>query len=67
MESGPDYALTIIVPVFNEQENIPALESRLSAYLTQCSVRACVLFVNDGSTDLSGVRILEACSRNTDF
>ena len=67
MGSGADYALTIIVPVFNEQENIPALERRLSAYLPECSVRACVLFVNDGSTDLSGARILEACSRNTDF
>lgn len=67
MEAGPDYALTIIVPVYNEQENIPALEARLSAYLAECSVRACVLFVNDGSTDLSGARILEACSRHTDF
>lgn len=66
-EGGPDYDMTIIVPVYNEQDNLPALEARLSAYLAACSVRACVLFVNDGSTDLSGARILEACSRNTDF
>lgn len=67
MNPTSEYALTILVPVFNEQEGLPALEERLAAYLPQCSVKACVLLINDGSTDLSGARILEACSRHTDF
>ena len=67
MNPTADYTLTIIVPVYNEQEGLPALEERLSAYLPKCPVNACVLLVNDGSTDGSAARILEACSRHTDF
>ena len=67
MNPTASYTLTILVPVYNEQEGLPALEERLAAYLTKCPVKACVLFVNDGSTDLSGARILEACTRHTDF
>lgn len=67
MNPTADYTLTILVPVYNEQEALPALEARLGAYLPKCPVRACVLLVNDGSTDASTARILEACSRHTDF
>ncbi|MBQ3723249.1 MAG: glycosyltransferase family 2 protein [Bacteroidales bacterium] len=67
MNPTADYQLTIIVPVYNEQEGLPALEERLAAYLPVCPVKACVLFVNDGSTDGSAARILEACTRHTDF
>lgn len=67
MNPTASYNLTILVPVYNEQEGLPALEERLAAYLMKCPVKACVLFVNDGSTDLSGARILEACTRHTDF
>lgn len=61
------YQLTIVVPVFNEEENIRALEQRLGAYLPVAGRRACVLFVNDGSTDRSLERIREACARHPDF
>ncbi len=67
MNATAAYELTILVPVYNEQESLPALEERLAAYLPECPMRACVLLVNDGSTDLSGARILEACTRHTDF
>ena len=67
MNSTSAYRLTIIVPVFNEEDNIYRLEERLSAFLPTCSVSACVLFVNDGSTDTSLAKILEVCSRHTDF
>ena len=67
MNPNADYTLTILVPVYNEQEGLPVLEARLAAYLPKCPVKACVLLVNDGSTDLSGARILEACTRHTDF
>lgn len=64
------YQLTIIVPVYNESENIPALEARLKSYLPTvhpCGHPACVLFVNDGSTDASPKRLHEICARNEHF
>lgn len=67
MNKTSHYQLTIIVPIFNEEDNIQALEDRLSAYLPTASRTACVLFVNDGSTDHSPERIREICSRHNDF
>lgn len=61
------YSLTIIIPVFNEEDNMLALEQRFSAFLPTCRVPACVLFVNDGSKDRSGELIREVCSRHEDF
>jgi len=67
MNATSAYRFTIIVPVFNEEDNVCQLEERLSAFLPQCSVKACVLFVNDGSTDDSAAKLLEVCTRHTDF
>ena len=67
MNRTSEYGFTIIVPVFNEEENIFTLEKRLAAFLPECSKHACVLFVDDGSTDASLTRIREACGRHTDF
>lgn len=44
-------ALTLLVPIFNEQECIPHLHDVLNDFLSQVPVPATVLFVNDGSTD----------------
>lgn len=63
MNATANYQLTIIVPVYNEEENTDALEQRLAAYLAKASRKACVLFVNDGSRDASAQRIAEICSR----
>ena len=67
MNSTNSYRFTIIVPVYNEEDNISALEKRLAAFLPECIERACVLFVDDGSTDSSLARIREACARNAGF
>lgn len=61
------FRFTIIVPLYNEKENLPALEERLGAWLPQCRVSACVLFVNDGSTDGSLALLQEICARHDDF
>ena len=61
------YDFTILVPFFNEKENAAALENRLGAYLEHCPVKACVLFVNDGSTDGGDLLIREACARHPHF
>ncbi|NBT88931.1 MAG: glycosyltransferase, partial [Flavobacteriaceae bacterium] len=62
-----NYALTIIVPVYNEQDNLQRLEKELLKYLAIAVKPACVLLVNDGSTDESLAMMKEICQRNTDF
>lgn len=67
MNATSKYRFTIIVPIFNEEDNIHALEERLAAFLPAAAEKACVLFVNDGSKDASGERLKEICGRNKDF
>ncbi len=61
------YDLTILVPVYNEEDNMPALSARLAAYLPKAKMSSCVLFINDGSCDGSGERIRAACAEHNDF
>lgn len=61
------YSFTIIVPVFNEADNMKALEQRLGDYLHHAAVKTCVLFIDDGSSDGSAQAIAEICSRNPDM
>ena len=67
MNKTSQYQFTIIVPIYNEEDNITALEEKLGAYLSHCTYKACVLFVNDGSSDKSLAGIKEICQRNADF
>lgn len=61
------FKLTIVIPVYNEEENIFALEEKLKHFLPRSIFHACVLFVDDGSNDDSLLRIREACARNNPF
>ena len=61
------YELTILVPVYNEEDNMPALTSRLALFLSRSRLSSCVLFINDGSSDSSGMRIREACAEHDGF
>lgn len=61
------YKLTIIVPVYNEEENLERVETELSNYLKIASVPTSVLFVNDGSTDNSQALIEKICTTNEAF
>lgn len=67
MNKTKDYELSIIIPVYNEEDNLDRVEKELSAFLPHALVRSCVLFVNDGSRDTSLDRIKAICSRHTDF
>jgi len=62
-----NYTLTIIVPVFNEQDNLKRLEIELLKYLEIASKPSCVLLVNDGSSDNSHAMIQDICQRNAAF
>ncbi|MEA5127161.1 MAG: glycosyltransferase family 2 protein [Proteiniphilum sp.] len=61
------YAFTIIVPVYNEIENIGRLEEKLQHFLPESIYPTCVLFVDDGSTDGSKERIHTVCEQNNHF
>lgn len=67
MNKTDQYEFTIIVPVYNEEDNIYNLETKLSSYLPQAIYKTCVLFVNDGSKDNSLKYLKEICQRNADF
>lgn len=58
---------TIIIPVYNEEENLLLLEKTLIDFLPKSLKTTSVLLVNDGSTDLSETLIKEICERNTSF
>ena len=53
MNKTANYSLTIVIPVYNEEDNIKRLQEVVGAYLPACPVPACALFVNDGSKDRS--------------
>jgi dolichol-phosphate mannosyltransferase len=61
------YHLTIIVPLFNEEGNLPRLAKELSDYLSMSSYKAKVLFVNDGSTDHSAQFVELFCAEHQAF
>jgi glycosyltransferase involved in cell wall biosynthesis len=65
--STSHYRLTIIIPVYNEEDNIYTLEKKLQQSIPQLIDSTCVLFVNDGSKDDSKNRIREICGRNRGF
>jgi dolichol-phosphate mannosyltransferase len=52
-ESAPSPTLSIVIPVFNEAENLPALHARLTAALNDMGFDYELVFVDDGSQDQS--------------
>lgn len=62
-----DYKFTIVVPVYNEEDNLERVESELLEYSKKASVATCILFVNDGSKDRSQELIEAICNRNPNF
>ncbi|MCK5401253.1 MAG: glycosyltransferase family 2 protein [Flavobacteriaceae bacterium] len=62
-----DYKFTIIVPVYNEEDNLKRVEKELLAYTKIATLPTSILFVNDGSKDKSQDHIDDICSRNENF
>ena len=61
------FEFTIIVPVYNEEDNLERVEKELLAYSKIATKKTCVLFVNDGSKDNSQTIIETVCNRNHNF
>jgi dolichol-phosphate mannosyltransferase len=55
------FDLVVIVPVYNEQDSLFRLRAEMDIFLDACTLRAGVLFVDDGSVDDSLTRIREIC------
>ena len=49
----PRPELSVVIPVYDEEENLPALYARLSMVLNQIGPNYEIIFVNDGSRDAS--------------
>ncbi len=63
----PPAQITILVPVYNEEECLEKVYQEITLFLDQSPVSTEVLFVNDGSTDRSGDIISTICSRDSRF
>lgn len=61
------YEFTIIVPVYNEEDNLERVERELLAYTKIATKKTAILFVNDGSKDKSQELIEAICQRNEAF
>lgn len=61
------YEFTIIVPVYNEEENLERVEKELLAYTKIATKKTSILFVDDGSKDTSEQLIRTICARQPDF
>jgi glycosyltransferase involved in cell wall biosynthesis len=62
-----DYRFTVVIPVYNEEENIFVLEKKIRLFLQKSIFPTCVVLVNDGSTDNSLNLMKEVCERNDNF
>jgi len=62
-----NYRFTIIVPVYNEEDNLERVEKELLAYTKIATIPTTILFVNDGSKDKSQDLIDDICVRNENF
>ncbi|CDF78545.1 undecaprenyl-phosphate 4-deoxy-4-formamido-L-ara binose transferase (GT2) [Formosa agariphila KMM 3901] len=62
-----NYQFTIIVPVYNEEDNLLRVEEELLAYAKIATKKTKILLVNDGSKDNSQELIEAICSRNPEF
>lgn len=62
-----NFELTILVPIYNEAENIERLTTSLLAFIPKSLVKTEVLFIDDGSTDSSLELLEDVCEHHTDL
>lgn len=67
MNKTGTYDFCIIVPIYNEEDNIYRLEKELSSYIEHAPIKTCVLLTDDGSKDKSKSYIKDVCMRNPHF
>src|ERR1700730_13630665 len=63
----PPRLLSIVIPVYNEQDAIPFLIEKIKSLLDHTPSRAEVILVNDGSSDSSISLLVEVAARDRRF
>ncbi len=61
------HRMTIIIPVYNEIDNLDRIHHTFTDYFSQSNTKSKVLFIDDGSTDGSFNKIAQICNENSDF
>jgi glycosyltransferase involved in cell wall biosynthesis len=56
--------ISIVIPIYNEEKNLPILADKLTAALGALGREYEVIFINDGSTDGTLAQIRRACARD---
>lgn len=59
--------VSIVIPVYNEEENVPILASALVDVMEKGGYSYEVIFVDDGSTDDTELALKKICSENPNF
>ncbi|MCL9808950.1 glycosyltransferase family 2 protein [Flavobacterium luminosum] len=62
-----DTQLTIIIPIYNEEENMDRLYKEMAAFLPVAKKKTKILFIDDGSKDKSLEHIRRICDENPSF
>lgn len=62
-----DFELTVIIPVYNEEDNLERVYEQMNEFMKSALKKTKVLFVNDGSKDGSLTKIKEICARSASF
>jgi dolichol-phosphate mannosyltransferase len=62
-----NFELTIIIPVYNEEDNLDRVYQEMKQFLTISKKKSKILFVNDGSKDNSQSIIEKICKDNEEF
>ena len=59
--------ISVVIPIFNEEDNIPLLHAKLAAELPGLGREFEVILVNDGSTDASEARLADVARADARF
>ncbi len=62
-----EYEMTVIVPVYNEEDNLDRVFKTFKEYFDHSETKSKVLFIDDGSTDKSFEKIESICNQNSQF
>src|SRR5574344_251467 len=66
-QNNSKYRFTIVIPLYNERENIALLSKVLTHYLHHSLFETCILFVDDGSDDGGFPLLKAACAQEERF
>ena len=59
--AGEECFLSVVIPVYNEEDNVTTLHERLSGSLSQLNRAYQIIYVDDGSTDASLEKLKKLC------